>query len=76
MPITNNPDAALHVLIAIFIIFAAILLFYGLAIFLNDFSRELRYLNNEIKRTSGKEREHWLRRRRRLWLSLLPFVKY
>ena len=40
------------------------------------FSRELRYLNKEIRRTCGSERKVWLRRRRKLWLSLLPFVRY
>ena len=40
------------------------------------FSKELRYLNMEIRRTRGAERRHYLRRRRKLWLSLIPFVKY
>lgn len=44
--------------------------------FVNDFSRELRILNIEIRRSEGSERRHWLRARRRLWLSLLPFFKY
>lgn len=47
-----------------------------LAVFISRFSRELRYINNEIARTDGAERRRWLRRRRRLWLSLIPFVKY
>ncbi|MBQ9973985.1 MAG: hypothetical protein IJP02_03390 [Oscillospiraceae bacterium] len=47
-----------------------------LARFVNDFSRELRILNMEIGRTEGPERRHWIRKRRRLWLSLLPFYKY
>jgi hypothetical protein len=44
--------------------------------FINDFSQELRYLNSEIRRTDGAERRHWIRQRRRLWLSLIPFVRY
>ena len=47
-----------------------------IAVPINEFLWELRYLNTEIARTSGKQRQHWLRRRRRLWLSLIPFVKY
>jgi len=31
-----------------------------------DFRRELRYINSEIHRTHGREKEHWKRRRRRL----------
>lgn len=49
---------------------------YAVALLVTDFSRELRYLNVEIGRTEGEEREHYLRQRRRLWLSLLPFVNY
>lgn len=58
---------------------AAIIIFILLvaaAKFSNEFSRKLRYLNSEIRRTDGAEREYWIRRRRRLWLSLIPFVKY
>ena len=47
-----------------------------LAIRISDFTRELRYLNTEIARTTGEQRKHWLRCRRRLWLSLIPFVRY
>ena len=40
------------------------------------FSRELKYLNCEITRTYGAERQHYKRKKRRLWLSLIPFVRY
>ena len=43
---------------------------------LAEFIRELRYLNKEIACNSGAERKYWVQQRRRLWLSLLPFVKY
>lgn len=43
---------------------------------LTYFIQELCYLNKEIQCTSGAERKYWLRQRRRLWLSLLPFMKY
>ena len=54
----------------------AIFILGALILFLVDFFRELRYLNKEIECTSGIERKYWLQQRRRLWLSLLPFVKY
>lgn len=76
MPEANNPDTALYWLIGIVAAFFLILLLFGLVSFINDFSSELRYLNNEIGRTTGAERRHWIRQRRRLWLSLIPFVKY
>ena len=47
-----------------------------IAIRINGFTQELRYLNTEITRTTGDQRRHWLRCRRRLWLSLIPFVRY
>ena len=72
----NNPDTELYWLVGIVAVFFLILLLFGLASFINDFSQELRYLNNEIRRTDGAERRHYIRQRRRLWLSLIPFVKY
>ena len=76
MPEANNPDTELWILVGIV---AAIILFgllVGLCIFINDFSHELRYINCEIGRTTGGERRYWKRQKRRLWLSLIPFVKY
>ena len=72
----NNPDTELYWLVGIVAAFFLILLLFGLVSFINDFSQELKYLNNEIRRTDGAERMHWIRQKRRLWLSLIPFVKY
>ena len=47
-----------------------------LASYISAFSKELRYVNSEIARTEGEERRYWLHRKRRLWLSLIPFVRY
>lgn len=75
MPATN-PDTEYYWLIGMVATFILILLLVGLASFFNDFSQELKYINNEIGRTSGSEQRYWIRRKRRLWLSLIPFVKY
>lgn len=42
------------------------------------FRQELKYINTEIERNKENEREQnrWKRRKRRLLLSLIPFVKY
>lgn len=45
------------------------------AMWINEFSKELRFLNNEIGRTDGEERRYWGAQKRRLWLSLIPFVR-
>ncbi len=72
-----NPelDAFTNVLLAIAIVFLAVLVLVGLTMKINDFSHKLKYLNCEIGRTEGAEREHWKREKRRLWLSLLPFYR-
>ena len=41
-----------------------------------DFVRELRILDMEISRTKGDTQEFWKMKRRRLLLSLIPFIKY
>jgi len=43
---------------------------------ISDFLIELRYVNHEIQRTHGVDRQHYLRRRRRLWLSTFLFIPY
>lgn len=76
MPRINAPDTEFYLLI---VIVSAIILFViiiRLMSFLNNFMRELRYLNAEIERSDGNERLHYIRRKRCLWLSLIPFVKY
>ena len=42
---------------------------------LSRFRRDLMYVNMEIQRTIGAEREHWKREKRRLWLRFLPFCR-
>jgi MFS family permease len=63
-------------LVGIVAVFFLGLIIVGLTSFINDFSLELKYLNTEIGRTEGAERRYYIRQRRKLWLSLLPFVKY
>ena len=72
-----NPelDPFTNVLLAIVIAFFAVLILVGLTMKINEFSHELDYLNQEIARTEGAEREYWKREKRRLWLSLLPFFR-
>lgn len=78
--LTNNingtDDTGLTIIIAALVLFFAVFIIIRLALTINDFQTELKYINGEIRRTSGKEREHWKKKKRRLWLSLLPFVRY
>ena len=72
----NNPDSELQILIMVICVLLLIPALIGFILFLNGFSHELKYINIEINRTTGEERKFWIRRRRRLWLSIIPFVKY
>ncbi len=69
-------DPTTQFLVILVIIVIGLLALFGITSHLLAFVRELRYLNSEIGRTSGREQRHWKRRRRRLWLSLLPFIRY
>lgn len=69
----KRPYMAIVAIIGIVFLIAILV---GIAMWWNDFSQELRYLNNEIRRTDGAEQRHWKRQKRRLWLSLIPFVRY
>ena len=55
------------------IAFVCLLIVARFAVFFRSFSKELNYINSEIKRTIGSERERWKRARKRLFLSLIPF---
>lgn len=72
----NQTNVASTFLIFVFAVVFLIVVLGALIAFLVDFVRELRYLNKEIQCNGGAERKYWVHRRRRLWLSLLPFVKY
>lgn len=74
--LTKESDIVLYVLIGSIVLFFLVLLVVGGVSFYNRFLRELQDINNEIRRTRGEERQHWMRKRRRLWLSLIPFIKY
>ncbi len=75
MPETNT-DTLVYCIGGIIATLILILLFCKAISFFCDFSKELRSLNIEISRTDDDEREYYLYKRRRLWLSLLPFIKY
>lgn len=73
---TEGAGAELTLFLGVAVVLILLGSVFGLALLVTDFSRELRYLNIEIGRTEGEERQHYIRQRRRLWLSLLPFVHY
>lgn len=72
----NTPDTALWCIIGTISLFLAIVIIYGLTTALPKFLFELKTINIEIGRTNGIERKYWKRQKRKLLLSILPFVKY
>ena len=76
MPETNKLSVWIYLAAGVVAVLFLIGMVVVLGVYINDFTRELKFLNNEIARTTGAERRHWIRLRRRLWLSLIPFVKY
>lgn len=68
-------DPTTTVLLVILILIFATLFIALLVSKLSKFKHDLDIYNMEISRTTGAERQHWKRERRRLWLSLLPFFR-
>ena len=54
----------------------AILWIVWIILKLEKFRWELKRLNIEIGRTTGEEQKRWRALRRKLWLSLIPFIRY
>ena len=76
MPQANDTYTELYWLIGIVVVTILFILLVRILIFIDDFRMELKYINVEIERNSGEERNYWIHRKRRLWRSLIPFVKY
>jgi hypothetical protein len=51
-------------------------LLFELISFFSKFSHELKFIKSELKRTDGAEHRYWKKQKRKLWLSLIPFVNY
>lgn len=72
----NPTDIEFWSLFSLFVFAVLLLCVTGLVLFFRDFSKELKRINLEIRRTRGEEQKYWKSRKRRLWLSLIPFVRY
>lgn len=58
------------------VVFALVVFVAVFIPWLHDFRRELKFINMEISRNTGREREHWEKKKRRLLWSICPFVRY
>ena len=73
MIIENNASWAAIGLLGL--ILAAVFILF-MVMWLQEFRFEIRNINDEINRNEGEERKYWIARRRRLWLSLIPFIRW
>ena len=66
----------LDAIFVIVIVFLGCMFLVRFVMWILTFQRELKLLRSEIGRTKGREQQYWIKKRRRLWFSLLPFVRY
>ena len=64
------------VLLGVIILIMAVIAWLLWMLTRREFFREMQFLNMEIARTKGEERKEWIRQRRRLLLTMIPFVPY
>ena len=72
----ENESSLFWLLVAVLGAIVAMILIVYFVQWLIAFQEELKHVNTEIQRTTGRERERWKRRKRRLFLSIIPFVRY
>lgn len=72
----NYNDVVIWVILALFYFLILLILFIAFVSWVIKFSQELNYLKSEISRTHGEEKKYWINKKRRLWLSIIPFFKY
>ncbi len=75
MPQSSN-DFLFYLAIAVISVFVIGILLFELVSFFSKFSQELKFIKSELKRTDGAEHRYWKKQKRKLWLSLIPFVNY
>lgn len=71
-----SSEKVLGILLIILLLLGVVVLFS--IPYLEWFQQELKYINIEIERNKDNPREQarWIRRKKRLLMSLIPFVKY
>ena len=69
-------DIGVYVLAGVIAAVLLVLVIVRFAMWLQSFLMELRYLDKEIERTAVEEKQHWIKRKKRLLLSWIPFVRY
>lgn len=73
---STTAEAVLGCLLIVVLLIAVVILIS--MPWIDWFRQELKFINIEIERHKDNEREQarWIRRKKRLWMSVIPFVKY
>ena len=74
--ITEGMGVGFCLIVGAVVALIALLLIHSIIILAHGFTKELKYINMEIQRTEGAEQRYWKRKKRKLWLSLIPFTRY
>jgi|GEM_PF-2536565 len=69
-------DTLFYLAAAIFALIIIVAILISFVQWIIGFRTEYRYIKNEINRTYGREKKYWIRQKRRLILSVIPFVRY
>ena len=69
MDILHDPVS----LITIGVIVLIVILLVWIIVRINKVQQQMIYVNSEIERTTGREHRYWLRVKKRLYLSIIPF---
>lgn len=74
-PLINDQTFIAIAVVGVMIL--AAILVVCIANWISRFQQELHRVNQRIRQAqSERERQHYIRRRRRLWLTMIPFVPY
>lgn len=69
-------NTAFWIIIGVTVVILAIPLAIRGMSFWRFFTRELKYIEIEIERTEGREQKYWKKKKKKLLMSLIPFVRY
>lgn len=71
----QQTDPTVTIMITVIAIFFAIVFLVYFTATYTKYSQEMKYIESEIRRSEGSEKKYWIKKKRQLWKSFLPFHK-
>ena len=71
----NGSYFLFNLLIFAFLILLVTLFLFQFVFLYNTYLQRKRYVENEIGRSEGEEKLHWIKKKKRLWRTFFPFLK-